>query len=174
MRPRVRRDKDRRYPEAVFRRLCSSAVLAVLSLTIGCASSIQNRPYRFDLPAHVPQTTQLIAQRMSGDHELRPTLVDPAAGTILAPWRMTGVAASLRLWPPGEDRAWLLERYRVFVRPVGWQSMVLVDLERLECSTRGFRWDPLNVWGNCKPTRNPSGTQARIDAKAQQIANARP
>lgn len=148
--------------------------MLLVAAVSGCTGSVQNRPYRFDFPAQVSQTTQLVAQRMVGDHELRPTYVDPATGTILGPWRMTGVAASLRLWPPGEDRAWLLERYRAFVRPAGWQSMVLVDLERLECSTRGFRWDPLNVWGDCRPARGSRGVQQRIDAKAQQIATARP
>ncbi len=142
----------------------------------GCASTESIRPFRFDIGAPVAATTQLVARRMGGDGELRPTWVDPQSGVVLAPWRMVGVHASVTLWPPGEERGWIVERYRVVVRAAGpWVSMALVDVERLTCDRSGFRWDALNVWGSCRPdTEIGEGAQARIDAKAKQIADARP
>jgi hypothetical protein len=142
----------------------------------GCASGFAQRPYRFDVAAPVPATTQLVAQRMANDPELRPTMTDPARGVVLAPWRMTGVSSQITIVPPGEDREWTLERYRAVVQPYGWSSAVLFDVERVRCDTRGFRWDAANLWGNCRPgpTEIDASTQARIDGKAAQVQNARP
>jgi len=160
----------------LLRRLLACAFVLGLPLATGCVSNIAQRPYRFDVMAPVPATTQLVAQRMAYDVDLRPTITDPMRGVVLAPWRMVGVSSSLRVLPPGEDRAWILERYRVVVHPWGPSSVVLVDIERVLCDSQGFRWDAVNLWGTCKPSTAgiAASDQARIDAKAAQLQNARP
>ena len=142
----------------------------------GCASTVTQRPYRFDVSAPVFATTQLVAQRMASDPELRPTITDPMRGHVIAPWRMIGVSSSLRVLPPGEDRSWMLERYRAVVQPYGVTSAVMFDVERVLCDSQGFRWDAANLWGNCRPmsAQIDAETQQRIDAKAAQVQNARP
>jgi hypothetical protein len=156
--------------------LALAATALVACLTGGCAATANQRPYRFDLPGPVPATTHLLAQRMSSDPELRPTFVDPARGLVLAPWRMIGVSASLTLLPPGEDREFMLERYRAVVQPYGWSSAVLFDVERVLCDVHAFRWDAQNLWGNCRPApaSAPRSTQERIDGKATELAQRRP
>lgn len=146
------------------------AALLVFALA-GCASSTYApRPYRFDAPANVGAETHRLAQRMSGRTETKPALVDPNTGTIYAAWRMTGVSASITLFPPGERRAWLLQRYRAFVRPNGWASTVYVDLEQMECETRGFSWSELEVRGNCRPITEMTAEQLRaLDATAASL-----
>lgn len=154
----------------------AASLAAVLLAGSGCASGEAIRPFRFDVAAPVPPTTQLVARRMGADPELRPTWVDPQTGIVLAPWRIVGAHARVTIWPPGEERGWILERYRVLVRATGpWGSMALVDVERLLCDRGGFRWDALNVWGSCvRETEIGEGAQARIDAKAKALADARP
>jgi hypothetical protein len=167
-----------RAPDVLPGVRCLRAVVVAGALlgASGCASGAAVRPFRFDVGAPVPATTDLVARRMAADPELRPTWVDPRTGVVLAPWRMVGVHASVTLWPPGEERGWIVERYRVLVHASGpWASMALVDVERLLCDKRGFRWSALEVWGTCRRDGEiGEGAQARIDAKAKQIADARP
>jgi hypothetical protein len=139
----------------------------------GCGASFTQRPYHFDIPGPTATTTQLMGQRMSRDTETIPVLVDPARGIVLSKWKIIGVSASLRLLPPGTDRAWIIERWRAVVLPRGWQSTVLVDAERVVCDVAGFGWDALNLYGSCLPeTTTTQGGQARIDGKGTALATA--
>ncbi len=97
-------------------------------------------------------------------------------GWVLARWRVIGATSSLRVLPPGEDTEWIVERYRAVIRPWGTASAVMFDIERVRCDVQGFRVDAVNLWGNCRPDVDPITleTQARIDAKAAQVQNARP
>ena len=169
---------DRLQDVASLLRLSAIASILLLPLIAGCASTTTQRPYRFEIAAPVPATTQLVAQRMStaGDPELRTTITDPMHGFVLAPWRMVGASDSITIIPPGEDHEWTLERYRAVVQPYGWSSAVLFDVERVACDKSGFRWDAVNLWGNCRPmsAEIDANTQARIDGKASRVQNARP
>jgi hypothetical protein len=150
---------------------CAFFAFAVLFASSGCSSTFTQRPYRFDLATPPATTTQIVAERMSRDTETAPVLVDPARGVVLSKWTMVGVSASLRLWPPGQARAWIVERWRATVLSYGWSSTVLIDVERAVCDTEGFRWDALNLWGRCsEDTSTNENGQARIDGKGASLA----
>lgn len=152
-----------------------AGLVLAASLACGCSSTFAERPYRFDVPAPEPTVTQEMARRMSRDTETIPVLVDPGRGVVLSRWKITGVNETLRLWPPGEDRAWVVERWRTVVVPQGWASTVLVDVERAICDADGFRWDAVNLWGRCAvDTSTTRDGQARIDARGAALAAAPP
>jgi len=155
--------------------------LAALLVLLGasssaCASSVAQRPFRFDVAGPPPaSTTQDVARRMSHDAETMPVIVDQARGVVLSRWTVVGGTASVRVWPPGEDRSWLVQRWRAVVVPQGPHNIVLIDLERVLCdATAGFRVDATALFGRCTPdlTTTEEG-QRRIDAKGVLLANSR-
>ena len=113
----------------------------------------------------------------SGAHGACLTLASHPDGRPLAQVEAPGASASFTIrYVHSVTRTPVVERYRVVVRASGpWASMALVDVERLLCDKRGFRWSALEVWGSCRRDGElGEGAQARIDAKAKQIADARP
>lgn len=127
-------------------------------LIAGCGATVySSRPHRFESPVNVAQETQRIAQRMSnGSQRL---FVDPAAGTILTPWRLNGNSASVTLWPPGERHGFLVQRHRVIVRPNGWGSSVFVDIEKYDCRAGAFTWTELELHGDCRRLDEMTATE---------------
>ena len=153
------------------------ALLVLLGASsTACASPLTQRPFRFDVAGPPPaSTTQDVARRMSHDAETMPAIVDVARGVVLSRWTVVGGTASVRVWPPGEDRSWLVQRWRAVIVPQGPSSMVLIDLERVLCdATAGFRVDATALFGRCtaEPTTSEEG-QRRIDAKGIMLANTR-
>ena len=119
------------------------------------------RPHRFDAPSPVAVETERVAQRMRSNTETTPAFVDLRTGTVYGEWRSKGASASLTLLPPGERHAWILQRYRAFVRPNGWGSSVFVDLEQVECDAEGFSWSATEIRGDCRPITQMTETQLR-------------
>lgn len=155
----------------------STALLVLLgALSSACASSVTQRPFRFDVAGPpLATTTQDVARRMSRDAETTPVIIDTARGLVYSRWVVTGGSAEVRIWPPGEDRLWLVERWRAVIVPQGPANMVLIDQERVLCdATAGFRVDPVTLFGRCHPdpTTSEDG-QRRIDAKGVMLANTR-
>jgi hypothetical protein len=151
------------------------ALLLFACASAGCTSGFVQRPYRFEITQPPATATQLVGERMRRDAETVPVVVDPSRGVVFSPWKIVGVSASLRLLPPGEDRYWIIERWRVVVVPFGWMSSVLVDVERVLCDQNGFQWDAHNLWGRCRvETTTTESGQGRIDGKGTQIATMSP
>ena len=155
----------------------SLALLVLLGASSSaCASSVTQRPFRFDVAGPpLATTTQDVARRMSRDAETMPVIVDTQHGVVLSKWTVIGASASMRLWPPGEDRSWLVQRWRAVIVAQGPSNIVLIDLEHVLCdATAGFRVDPVALWGRCtpEPTTSEEG-QRRVDAKGVMLANTR-
>lgn len=121
-----------------------------LVVLMGCGASVySSRPHRFDSPGNVAQETHRVAQRMSQRGVAR-LFADPARGTIVTPWRLSGSTASITLWPPGERHGWQVVRHRVLVRPNGWGSSVFVEVEKFDCRAGAFTWTETELHGDCR------------------------
>jgi hypothetical protein len=166
---------DRR-PSFVLSRFSMFSLYRYLALPLAVAGCISNapttyqpRPYHFDSPAPVVQETQRLAQRMSAQHNLRPTFVDPSTGTILGAWSGPQSFSTFSS-SEGGRAGWRVHRYRAFVRPNGWASSVFVDLEEVECDDRGFRWTESQVFGSCRAVTTMTADQLRaLDATAASL-----
>lgn len=171
---------DPRRPSRVsLVRMRSMATLVVLlgaSSTACISSSVTQRPFRFDVAGPpLATTTQDVARRMSRDADTTPVVIDTLRGLVYSKWVVTGGTADVRMWPPGEDRFWLVQRWRAVIVPQGPANMVLIDQERVLCdATAGFRVDPVTLFGRCRPdpTTSEEG-QRRTDAKGVMLANTR-
>ncbi len=170
--------EQRRPSRVSLVRARSMATLVVLlgASQAACASSVTQRPFRFDVAGPpLATTTQDVARRMSRDSETTPVIIDTFRGLVYSRWVVTGGTAEVRIWPPGEDRSWLVQRWRAVIVPQGPANMVLIDQERVLCdATAGFRVDPVTLFGRCRPdpTTSEEG-QRRIDAKGVMLANTR-
>jgi len=153
------------------------ALLVVLGASqAACAAAVTQRPFRFDVAGPpLATTTQDVARRMSRDADTTPVIIDTARGLVYSKWVVVGASADVRLWPPGEDRSWLVQRWRAVIVPQGPANMVLIDQERVLCdATAGFRVDPVTLFGRCRPDPSIAEEgQRRIDAKGLTLANTR-
>lgn len=134
---------------SLIRRFAFPPLAALVALP-GCGATVHSsRPHRFDSQGNVAQETHRVAQRMSQGGAVR-VFADPAAGTIVTPWRVAGSSASVTLWPPGERHGWRVHRHRVLVRPNGWGSSVFVEVEKFDCRGGAFTWTELELRGDCQ------------------------
>jgi len=97
---------------------------------------------------------------MRRDADTTPVIGDTQRGLVHSKWVVTGGTADVRLWPPGEDRSWLVQQWRAVIVRQGPANMVLID--------------PVTLFGRCRPdpTTSEEG-QRRIDEKGLVLANTR-